>query len=197
MHLPIRVVGRSTPVEVPFQLQPSFKFACFIPGYGVQEFVADLSSQDVFKANVYDVESTQGLPMPRGRAILGLMERELEVRRAAQSILSAILTRLGLVEVDGERRSTHGPDALMWIAIAHDREEETSKACSLALADLSPVWRDRTEPAPKAHVAADILDSYYQQVQDAVLGEWEGKANRKADEDLTTHTAGGNSKVAP
>jgi hypothetical protein len=85
----------------------------------------------------------------------------------------------------------------MWIAIAHDREEETSKACNLALAGLSPVWRDRTEPAPKAHIAADILDSYYQQVQDAVLGEWEDKAKRKADEDLTVRVSGGNSEVAP
>ena len=99
--------------------------------------------------------------------------------------------------MDGERRAVHGPDALMWIAIAHDREEETSKACSLALADLSPVWRDRTEPAPKAHIAADILDSYYQQVQDTVLGEWEDKAKRAAEEYLTSRTAGGNSEVAP
>lgn len=194
MHLPIRVVGRSAPVEVPFRLFDSFKFAVHIPGLGVREFVADLSSRDALTARVSKIEAP-------GRVFLGQVQHDSAVyaraKDAAESILSAILTRLGLAEVDGERRAVSGADALMWIAIAHDREEETSKACNLALADLSPVWRDRTEPAPKAHVAADILDSYYQQVQDAVLGEWEDKAKRKADEDLTTRTAGGNSEVAP
>ena len=191
MHLPIRVVGRSSPVEVPFQLQPSFRFACFIPGHGVRELVADLSSRDVLTARISDVSAVRIIYGANGA------DDYLSAKDAAEAILSAILTRLGLVEVDGERRAVHGPDALMWIAIAHDREEETGKACNLALADLSPVWRDRTEPAPRPHVAADILDSYYQQVQDAVLGEWEDKAKRKADEDLTTRTARGNSEVAP
>jgi len=98
----------------------------------------------------------------------------------------------------------HGPDALTWIAIAHDAERRASNACANALTHLTPVWRDRTEPAPKPHVAADILDSYYQQVQDEVLAEWESKADHEmrdallaASDKLTERHAGGDSEVQP
>lgn len=192
MHLPIRVVGRSAPVEVPFQLQPSFKFACFIPGHGVQEFVADLSSRDALKAEILCVSGVKAWEVP-----------DLCVDNA-RAILSAILRCLGLAEVNGERLAAHGPDALTWIGIAHQAEKRTAEACKAALVHLTPVWRDRTEPAPNPHVAADILDSYYQQVQDEVLAEWKSKADHEmrdallaASDKLTERQASGDSEVAP
>lgn len=185
MHLPIRVVGRSQPVEVPFQLQPSFKFAVHVPGHGVQEFVADLTSKDALRAQVLCVSGVKAWEVP-----------DLCVDNA-RAILSSVLCCLGLAEVNGERLAGHGPDALTWIGLAHQAEKRTAEACKAALVHLTPVWRDRTEPAPRVHVAADILDSYYQQVQDEVLGEWEDKAQREHAEYLTGRAVGGNSEVAP
>jgi len=98
----------------------------------------------------------------------------------------------------------HGPDALTWIAIAHDAERRASNACANALTHLAPIWRDRTEPAPSVRCASDILDSYYQQVQDEVIGEWETKADHEmrdallaASDKLTERQAGGDSEVQP
>ena len=194
MHLPIRVVGRPQPVEVPFQLQPSFKFAVHIPGHGIQEFVAELNSRDAMRAEVHGVEHRCDL-LSHWVDGLGVVRRN--VTSEAEAILSAVLTRLGLVEVDGERRAAHGPDALTWIGLAHQAEKRVAEACKAALVHLTPVWRDRTDPAPKPHVAADILDSYYQQVMDEVLGEWEDKAQREAADYLTGRASGSHSGVAP
>lgn len=191
MHLPIRVVGRSQPVEVPFSLQPSFKFAVHVPGHGAQEFVAELSSRDALNARIYSLECIG----------YGGLVNDVEVvhsaQRAAEAILSAVLARLGLKEVGGERIAVHGRDVLTWIGVAHESEANTAKACKAALDHLASVWRDRTEPAPTVHVAADILDSYYQQAMDEVISEWEEKAQREAEEYLTGRSAGGNSEVAP
>lgn len=194
MHLPIRVVGRSKPVEVPFQLQPSFCFGVHIPGIGVREFVAELSNKDALTAKVARVESK------RADTLTGYTLHDAAVfaraKHDANVILSSVLRRLGLVDV-AERLAVHGPDALTWIAIAHDAERRASNACANALTHITPVWRDRTEPAPSVRCAADILDSYYQQVMDEVLGEWEDKAQREHAEYLTGRAAGGNSEVAP
>ena len=203
MHLPIRVVGRSQPVEVPFQLQSSFSFGVYVPGLGVREFVADLTSRDVLAAKVARVESK------RADTLTGYTLHDAAVfaraKSAAEGILSAVLSRLGLVELDGERKPRVIPrDSLMWVGIAHEAEERTANACKAALVHLTPVWRDRTEPAPKPHVAADILDSYYQQVQDEVIGEWESKADHEmrdallaASDKLTERQASGDSEVQP
>lgn len=191
MHLPIRVVGRSQSVEVPFQLQPSFKFACFIPGLGIREFVSEVSSRDALKARIYSLECTGYGGLVNDAAVVRIAQC------AAESILSAVLSRLGLVEVDGRREAFMGPDALMWCGLSHEAEHRLSVTCNAALRDLTPVWRDRTEPAPRPHVAADILDSYYQQVMDEVLGEWENKAQREGADYLTGRASGSHSGVAP
>lgn len=196
MHLPIRVVGRSQPVEVPFQLQPSFKFAVHVPGHGIQEFVADLSSRDASVASIAWVEAS-GVHGVRLANAADYPASLLKAKKTAEAILSVVLTRLGLVEVDGERLAAHGPDALTWIGLAHQAEKRTAEACKAALVHLTPVWRDRTEPAPSVRCAADILDSYYQQVQDEVLGEWERKAEAEHLAYLTAQQAGGNSEVQP
>ena len=186
MHLPIRVVGRSAPVEVPFQLQPSFKFACHVPGHGVQEFVADLSNRDALTAHVSQVEM---------RSLFGRSKAYKE----AEAILAAVLSRLGLVEAEGMRAAGWGDasQTLNAIGLAHEAEAYLRDAATVALTRLTPVWRDRKEPAPTPHIAADILDSYYQQVQDEVLGEWEDKAQREAADYLTAQQARGNSEVQP
>lgn len=138
--LPIRVPGRTDPIEVPCRLPDCFDFRAFLPSRGVRIFTCWLTTADPRTAEVKDVQLAHRETDPRLKNGFELdHDEQRRADEAAGDVLDGLLTALG------SRAPTF--HVLQAIALAWSTEGDavtlqTFMCLALRKADMSDADRD-------------------------------------------------------